>query len=236
MVIDGFTLFGSWPGLPYDHQVDELVNGLDRFKLDRACALSTQGIFFDAMVGNQTTWEICQQNPRLIPIGVADPRLGGEQQVEYCVGKGFKLMAVFPRAQGWPLSSLAAQTVLRRIADANLPLLVDAEHNGDPTAVYEATRDLNMPLILLDVSLSNITEAIAVLRARPNTYLATRLLCGGDTIEYLVGEVGAERLIFASRFPISCFSSAYLTARFASIDDASQRALMGDNIAHLIGI
>ena len=53
MLIDGFTLFGSWPGLPYDHPVEELVAGLGRFKLDRACTLSSQGIFFDAAAGNE---------------------------------------------------------------------------------------------------------------------------------------------------------------------------------------
>ena len=236
MFIDGFTLFGSWPGMPYDHQVEELVSGLERFKIERACMLSSKGIFFDAAAGNVTTWEVSQQNSRLIPIGVVDPRIDGQGQVEYCKTKGFRLLSLYPVSQEWSMSGASARNVLQRIDAAKMPVLIEAGRDGDPSLVLEATRDLTMPVILLDVSLRTVSEALAVLRARPQTYLATRLLCGGDTIEYLAQEIGADRLIFTSRFPISCFSSAFLTAKFAAISEADQRAIMGDNMARLLGL
>lgn len=236
MVIDGFTLFGSWPGLPYDHQVEELVSGIERFRLDRACTLSSKGIFFDATAGNETTWQVCEQHANLIPIGVADPRIDGEGQVAYCQEHQFPLMALFPVTQEWSLHSLPARSVLARIAEAKLPVLIEAEHNGDASAILEVTQGLDMPIILLDVSLRTLTESVAVLKARPNTYLSSRLLCGGDTIEYLAQTVGSDRIIFSSRFPISCFSSAYLTAKFASITEDDQRAIMGGTLAKVLGI
>lgn len=236
MFIDGFTLFGSWPGMPYDHQVEELVSGLERFKLERACTLSSKGIFFDAAAGNATTWEVCQQNPRLVPIGVVDPRIDGLAQVDFCKETGFRILSLYPVSQEWALSGASARNVLKRIDEARMPVLIEAGRDGDPSLVLEATRDLTMPIILLDVSLRTVSEAMAVLRARPQTYLATRLLCGGDTIEYLSQEIGADRLIFTSRFPISCFSSAFLTAKFANINEVDQRAIMGDNMARLLGL
>lgn len=236
MVIDGFTLFGSWPGLPYDHQVEELVAGLAKFKLDRACTLSSKGIFFDAAAGNETTCAICQEHTNLSPIGVADPRIDGVKQVDFCQERNFPVMAMFPVAQGWSVQSIAAKAVIRRIAEANLPLLIEARREGDATQILEATAGYTMPVVLLDVSLPILTEAMAVLRERPQTYLSTRLLCGGDTIELLAQEIGADRLIFTSRYPINCFSSAFLTAKFASISDQDRRAIMGDNMARLLGI
>lgn len=236
MLIDGFTLFGSWPGLPYDHQVEELVSGLERHRIDRACALSSKGIFFDAAAGNASTWMTCQEFPSLIPIGVADPRIDGQAQVDFCKETGFRLISLFPAGQNWSLASIAARAVLKQIDDVQLPVLIEAGEDGAASGILAATGDLTMPLLLLDVSLRTITEALAVLRARPQTFLATRLLCGGDTIEYLVDEVGAQSLVFTSRFPISCFSSAFLTAKFANISEADQQAIMGGNMARLVGL
>jgi predicted TIM-barrel fold metal-dependent hydrolase len=236
MLIDGFTLFGSWPGLPFDHPVEHLIHGLAKYRLDRACVLSTTGIFLDAAAGNAATAAAAQQDARLIPIGVADPRLNGREQVDYCKAQGFNIMALFPHSQGWALRNLPALGVLERLHEQKLPVMIEAGRDGDASEIYRTLDGMTMPVILLDVSLPTLTEAIWLLRARPNTYLATRWLCGGDTIELLAKEVGAERLIFTSGFPISCFSSAFLTAKFAVISDTQRAQVMGDTIAGLLGV
>jgi predicted TIM-barrel fold metal-dependent hydrolase len=234
MIIDGFTVLGNWPGLASDSSVETLVSALGRFKLDKACTLSSKGIFFSAEAGNAETWASCQAEPRLVPIGVADPRMGGIAHVDYCAEQGFRLIALFPVSQGWSLQNIAAQAVLQRITEANLAVFIEAGREGDASAIYAATRTLDIPVVLLDVSLLTLTEAMAVVRDRQNTYLTTRLLCGGDTIELLVGALGANRLIFASRSPISCFSSAFLTAQFANISDGDRAAVMGGTLERLL--
>ena len=116
MLVDGFTVFGGWPGLPSDYPVDYLIAGLERYKVTHACTLSSKGIFLDASAGNQETWAACQQDKRLIPIGVADPRLDGVEQVEACHQQGFKLMALFPTAQDWSFSNLTVRAMLEQLA------------------------------------------------------------------------------------------------------------------------
>ncbi|MHB9024459.1 MAG: amidohydrolase family protein [Armatimonadota bacterium] len=234
MLIDGFTLFGSWPGLPYDHPIEHLLNGLDRHKLDRACTLATQGIYFDDAAGNETTWNACKGDARLVPIGVADPRDGGLDQVALCKERGFKLMALFPDAQGWSVSGIVARRLFRLLSEAGLPVLIQAGNDGDATAILEVTQGMDMPIILQDVSVRTLNEALTVAQLRPQTFLSTRLLCGGDTIEYLVQTLGHEALIFSSQFPISCFSSAFLTAQYATITDAARQAIMGGNMEKLL--
>ena len=235
MVIDGFTVIGSWPGLPDEHPVEELVEGLKRHKLDYACALSANSIFLDARGGNLATLTACRQDKRLIPIGVADPRVDGAQQVDACVENGFKLMALFPASQGWSFATILAKSTLQRLAAAQLAVLVEIAGEGEASEVLRVTGDLDFPLILLDVNLYTLAEAVSVMLVRPQAYLTTRLLCGGDTIEYLAQRVGADRLIFTSRFPVSCFSSAFLTAKFASLGDNERNAIMGGNMAALLG-
>ena len=234
MLIDGFTLFGSWPGLPYEHSVEELVSGLDRFKIERACTLSSQGIFFHADDGNRTTEAVCRQNDRLVPIGTADPRMGACEQIEFCRQHGFRLMALFPDTQEWSLHNVNVTSILQCMAEAGMAVLIEAKYDGDASVILDRLGDLPLPVMLHEVSLRTLSEAMAVLRTRPNTFLGTRLLCGADTIELLCQEIGADRLIFTSRYPISCFSSAFLTAKFAGIDDAERLAMMGGNLARLL--
>ncbi|HOF87815.1 MAG TPA: amidohydrolase family protein [Armatimonadota bacterium] len=236
MLIDGFTVFGTWPGLQKSHPVDELITGLQKHKLGRACTLPSTGIFLDAASGNAATLAACAQDARLIPIGTADPRVGGVGQVNQCQDQGFTLIALFPQSQGWAIESLPAQTLLRRIAELEMPLLIEAGGTGDASRIYHAVADLTMPLLLLDVSLPTLTEAIAVMQARPNTFLTTRLLTGGDTIERLAAEVGADRLVFASRFPMSSYSSAFLTAQYAALKDDERQAVMGNNLMTLLKV
>ena len=236
MVIDGFTIFGSWPGQPADHPIQELVEGLERYKLDRACTLSANSIYLDAGLGNDATWEACQADQRLVPIGTADPRIGGVEQVAMCRERGVKLLALFPDSQGWSLESITAKAVLAAAVEAQMVVGIEAGRSGDPSRILAGMDNNGNPVVLLDVSLPVLSEAIAVLNARPNTYLTTRLLTGGDTIEYLCQTVGADSLLFASRYPVSCFSSAFLTAKFATINDADRNAIMGGNMARLLGI
>jgi len=236
MVIDGFTIFGSWPGQPADHPVQELIEGLERYKLDRACTLSANSIYLDAQSGNDATWEACQADKRLVPIGTADPRIDGEKQVELCRERGIKLLALFPNSQGWPLGSITAKLMLARAVEAGMVVAIESARSGDPTRILASMEHNATPVVLLDVSLPVLSEAIAVINARANTYLTTRLLTGGDTIEYLCQTVGADSLLFASRYPVSCFSSAFLTAKFATINDADRNAIMGGNMARLLGI
>lgn len=234
MVIDAFTVFGSWPGQPDEHPVEQVVSGIERYKLDRACSISTNSIFLDSTGGNIETLAATSQDPRLAPIGAADPRMGGEAHVEYCCAQGMKLLALFPIAQHWAFDTILARALLHRIAQTKLTLMVEVGGAGHPTQVLRALEDITLPVVLLDVSLYTLAEVVSVLRARPNTYLATRLLCGGDTVEYLVDAVGADRLIFASRFPVSCFSSAFLTAKFATLSESDRALVMGDNMAKLL--
>jgi uncharacterized protein len=236
MVIDGFTVFGSWPGLSHDYSVAEVIDGLTRHKVDRACTLSSRGIFFDATEGNRSTLEACKQDARLIPIGVADPRAQGEQQVVACAEAGIRMMAMFPASQGWALESLSTLRVLEHLAAVRLPVMIEAGHRGNATAIMQVTEGLDLPVILLAAEPTTLAETIAVLQARANTYVSTRLLCGGDTIQYLAQAVGVDRLIFSSRFPVSCFSSAFLTAKFADITDADRTAILGGNLQRLLAV
>jgi predicted TIM-barrel fold metal-dependent hydrolase len=234
MIIDGFTLYGSWPGYNEYHPITKIIEAVDKFKIDYACAISSQGIFVDALTGNTNTINDCATDSRLIPIGTADPRCNGLENVDFCIQNKMKLMALFPNTQGWIPTTLSARNLIEKISNAGLTMIIESPAEGNPTAIYTSLIGLDFPVILLDVSLRNLTEAISVIERRPNTYLASRLLAGGDTIEMLSSRIGSDKILYNSRFPLSCFSSSFLTAKYATITETDRNLIMGANMAKFL--
>jgi predicted TIM-barrel fold metal-dependent hydrolase len=234
MIIDGFTLYGSWPGYNEYHPISKIIEAVEKFKLDYACALSSQGIFVDALTGNTNTINDCKTDPRLIPIGTADPRNNGIENIEFCQQNKIRLMALFPNTQGWQPTTLSARSLIEKISSAGMTLMIESSMEGNASAIYTSLIGLDIPVILLDVSLRNLKEAVAVIERRPNTYLASRLLAGGDTIEMLSKTIGSDKVIYNSRFPLSCFSSSFLTAKYATISESDRNLIMGTNMANFL--
>ncbi len=234
MIIDSFTLYGSWPGYNEYHPISKIIEAVDKFKIDYACAISSQGIFVDAMTGNANTINDCMSDSRLIPIGTADPRYSGLENVDFCQKNNVKLMALFPYTQKWLPTTLSARNLLEKISSAGMTLIIESPADGNATSIYTSLIGFDLPVILLDVSLLNLTEAISVIERRPNTYIASRMLAGGDTIEMLTKNLGSDKIIFNSRFPLSCFSSSFLTAKYATITESDRNAIMGGNMANFL--
>ncbi len=234
MIIDGFTLYGSWPGYNEYHPISKIIEAVDKFKIDFACAISSQGIFVDALTGNKNTLNDCSTDKRLIPIGTADPRYSGIENVDFCQQYNIKLMALFPNTQSWLPTTLSARNLIEKISSSGMTMIIESKEEGNASSIYTSLIGLDMPVILLDVNLRNLTEAISVIERRPNTYLASRLLAGGDTIEMLSKTIGSDKLIYNSRFPLSCFSSSFLTAKYAIISESDRNAVMGENMSKFI--
>ena len=69
----------------------------------------------------------------------------------------------------------------------------------------------------------------------PNLMLdLSHMIFAGD-MEELVGQFGAERLLFASRFPAMYIGGQQLQLRFSQISDADKALIAGGNLRRMIG-
>ena len=237
MVVDAFTVISGWPMLSTELSADEFVNSLTKNKVDKACVISSKGIFFDAHSGNETTISICNDfSERLLPIGTIDPRVFIDGELAYCVNNNIKMFALFPETQNWDINSLIGRKLFTEVLKNNLPVMIESSRNSTVTDIYDAVKNASSPIILNEVSLYNLSEAVLLLEQNENIYLSTRLLSGADTIEMLVERFGAKRLMFSSRMPVSSFSAAFLATRYARISQSDLTAILGNNIAEILKI
>jgi|GEM_PF-3546798 len=238
MVIDALNIINGWPTLLSELDEKNIVEAMAKFKIDKAGVLSSKCIFFDAHTGNEMAVKACGSFPdKLLALGLIDPRVSIAEEIAYCVENGIKALTLYPETQGWSLDSLLAKKLFSELNNAfNMPLMIEAKSCGNIKYLYDLLSDFSAPVILVDVSLKNLSEALELVENAPNIHLTTRTLCGADTIEMLSKRIGADRLIFSSSYPVNSFSAAFLATRYAKIPQGDLNAILGDNIAKIFGV
>jgi uncharacterized protein len=71
--------------------------------------------------------------------------------------------------------------------------------------------------------------------AAPGLHLETTSLLAAGALEAAVRAAGATRLLFGSGAPLRALSSALMTVQLADLSDADRAAILGDNLARLLG-
>ena len=237
MLIDALTIMNGWPMLLSELNEKDIVESMAKFKVDKACLLSSKSIFFDAHSGNETVVEACKKySDKLLPIGFIDPRVSITEEIDYCVNNSMKIFMIYPETQNWRIDSLLGKELFSKLKDMSFPLMIEASKNENIKELTEVAGDFSSPVILVDVSLKNLSEVLELAKTNSNIYLTTRTLCGADTIEMLCKQLGADRLIFSSSFPVSSFSASFLATRYAKINQNDLNAILGDNIANILRV
>jgi len=233
---DVFTVFGFWTSRPVDVSLEALCAILDKQAVARAATLATVGIFVDSRRGNDLTWQAAQDDARLVPIGVVDPR-GGTRCIEELAERaeqGFQIFALFPETQGWSLDHACLAEALRLAAKAGAVVMVEAGQQGAPTLVGRLAERSDARVILSRVGYHNLGETLMVMKSSARIFVETHMLASTDALEMAVDEVGSDRLLFGSCAPLRYFSSAYLRVRFADVAEAERAAVLGGNFARLL--
>jgi len=233
---DANTLFGFWTSRQADLSLSVLREVLDRHNITFACTMSTVGIFYDFVQGNREVLEASAADSRLLPVGTVDPRrcLGGADEVAGARERGLRMFSLFPETQGWQPQIPQFRELAEQVAEERLPLMIECGAAGTATQVLHALDDLDLPVILSGVRHSNLAEVIAVMRRREKTYLETHALASTGSLEAVAEQVGADRLLFGSRSPLCCFSSAYLRLKYAGLEPDEIAAATGGNLAALL--
>ena len=233
------TLFGPWPAARPDTSLAALLSLMEQHDVRRALTASTTGIFHDHERGNRETLAACRQHPQLLPMATLNPQASPrpERAVERLAGQGFRVLRLYNRLQEWPLRYAPLRRILPAAAGAGLPVIVDCEQPGQPTALLEAMppagRFPALRVVMQGVRYFNFAEALAVMREDERLFLSLKNLIMPDSIEVAVEEAGAARLILATQAPADYLFPSLLRLEKARISGDAREAIRWQNAQRL---
>lgn len=225
IALDCDVLVGVWP--PYadiDFGPDAVVHQLEQHGISAGLVGSARGAWFDDAAGNAELRRDCESRGRLSPTVTVNLRnaLDAEQILDDAPGRS-TVVRLFGALQGVPAVSPGYRHVVGLAAARGMTLLTD----GDVREIWPVFADSGARVVFLDVHAYHVADFVLLARDHPGLIASTRLLNAPDSIERVVGEVGAGHLAYGSGTPLSATQSSALRLRLARITERERAIVAG---------
>jgi hypothetical protein len=224
------TLCGTWPArAELDFRPAAVRAKLTAAGIETGLVCSGRGAWFDDVDGNTET---LAAGPGFVPVATVNLRhaLRAEAELDRMVAAGVRAVRLFGPLQGCePVFPGYRHVVEAVLARGLLPLV-----EGDVRSCWPAFADRGARVVFLDVHAYHLADFVLLARREPGFVASTRLLNAPDSIETVVGEVGAAHLAFGSRTPLHDTSPAVLRMRHARLSDADWAAVTGGTLHDLL--
>ncbi|WP_163506391.1 hypothetical protein [Fodinicola acaciae] len=227
--IDCDVLCGSWPPrAELDFSWPAVRARLDAAGIENALACSGRGAWFDDADGNAETLAL----DNAIPVGTVNLRnaLRATAVLDDLQAAGVRAVRIFGPLQGCEPHFPGYRHVVDGILGRGMVPLVE----GDLRHCWQPFADRGARVVFLDVHAYHLADFILLARREPGFVASTRLLNAPDSIETVVGEVGASHLAFGSRTPLHDTSPSVLRMRHARLSDVDWTAVTGGTIRSLL--
>jgi predicted TIM-barrel fold metal-dependent hydrolase len=260
-IIDINTIFGAFPSQRAESTAEALVDVLGKHGVAQALSLSTWGVYYHDMAGNQETMRACKQfSSHLIPVGTVNPMTFWESDelLKQLVQTSFSVVRFFPGEQGWPIDfepfsrlvkfmSEIGKSLLERgltlprptrgwrlWKDSGVPIMVSIDKPGDATQLFRIVDDYPAPVVMVGVDSRTLVEALTVMKRCEQLMLETHRLTVPDGLGRIRDAVGADRIVYGSGGPSSSVRAALEYVRKSSLNDAEQAAVLGGNVSSIL--
>lgn len=248
-IFDCNALFGFWPKRKLAADIDSVRELARDHGITGMMLASIRGIFDDFELGNEETYEICRNEPNLIPVMTLNPcrYLGVEAEIGKWRERGLRIFRFFPDFQNWPYSYAPFQRILRHLASQNtaesqsliiLPARVGGhgKHGviseiGLIAGVYPKLR-----FLITGAYYGNLAEAIVAAQDHPNLMLETHLVNSPEGIRVLVEHVGADRVVFGTEMPLNYPGAALGAVTGADLTEECRTAILAGNARRILEV
>ena len=247
--IDINARFGPRARPDFDAPLATLREQAARHGVTHSLAFDLGALHADPIGGNNRALEIAADPANhlsavaVIPANRLDLTTGSGLDVRDLVRRGAKAVRLGLGSREWHtgtpeigLRSAATRTVLEQVARAGVPLMIPVVGWGDATTAGEVTKDLGIPVVLVDIHYIAIIDNIEALRRFPHLSIDISRLATFRAIEDLVREIGHERVFLGSENPDRCLASPVNAVLAAEIPDDAKRAILRDNAVRLFGL
>jgi len=232
IALDCDVVVGAWPPrADLDLSPEAVAARLDRAGITGALVCSGRGAWFDDAGGNDETLAACKPHGWL-PAGTIDLRnaLRAEPELDRLVAAGVRAVRLFGPVQGCEPGFPGYSHVVAAASARGMVLLVE----GDLRVLWRDLAGRGATVVFLDAHAYHVADFVLAARVEPGFVASTRLLNALDSIERVAGEVGAARLVFGSRTPLSDTSPATLRMRHARLSDPDWAAVTGGSLRSLL--
>jgi predicted TIM-barrel fold metal-dependent hydrolase len=233
-VIDTTVLVGGGPTLvpPAAYGFEQTVSELAAHGVFSALVASRTAASYRMDVGNNAALSLggTHTGVRVSPVASLNPveYFDWPSELERVLAHGAVALRFFPDVQRWSVSSEAFRAMARAVR-GRCPLLIPVTRFGDAREIGQATSDLNAPVVLIGGHYTQLGDCLAALKRWPHLLLETSCLAHFRAVETVVGEVGAERVLFGSGAPVRPIQAALNQVLTADIDAADRAAILGGN-------
>ena len=230
--LDCDVLCGTWPPrAELDFGWPAVRARLDAAGIGDALVCSGRGAWFDDVDGNTETLALPAETGA---VAVATINLRNALRTDMVLYRmeaaGVRAVRLFGPLQGCEPHFPGYRHAVGEILDRGMVPLVE----GDVRQCWQAFAGRGARVVFLDVHAYHVADFILLASTEPGFVASTRLLNAPDSIETVVGEVGASHLAFGSRTPLHDTSPSVLRMRHARLDDQDWAAVTGGTMRSLL--
>lgn len=245
MIVDGLTFFGD-SHFGYRATTAALLAAMDDAGIDRAVVCPVKPRTYRLAGENERVADAVRHNRRrLVGFGRVDPLLGDEAtaDAEAALGElGLSGLFLHPWEETYRVSASLVDAVVEVARERGAPVLVASGYPwvSEALQVAELARRFHDVTFLmttggqLNVSGLGQTDAELALANNRNLLVQTSGVYREDFLEGVVSRFGAERLVFASSFPLMDVRLELLRARTLHIGEDESAKVLGGNLAALL--
>jgi predicted TIM-barrel fold metal-dependent hydrolase len=242
LVIDAHCHMGLGKFAILPHDPAEMISLADKVGVDVLCVSHMASIGPDCRYGNDLVAEGIRDFPdRFVGLAVANPRYPDDVEPELarCFGElGFKGIKIHATAHGeYPPDGSGYDPVWRYSERFKSPVLIDVP-NGGYEKLDNVCKKFPQARIMLahsGGSYEMADKSIKLAKEHPNVYLEiTYTPRPYGMIEYLVEQIGAERVLYGSDWAFRDPRSQIGWAGYARISLPDKEKILGGNMSRLL--
>jgi len=212
---------------------DELATRLAGAGIGGGAVASLRALLFDATSGNDEA-RVAAAAHAWLPVASIDLRdaLGAEREIERAAEDGVRFVRFASTREGVAGSAPRIRLLARAAVERRLTLLVE----GSMPEVAGAFMGLGASAVFLDLHFYDLGEFVLLGREESGFHASTRLMGGPDAWETVVGELGAERLVFGTRAGWFEEESVLYRLGTARMNAADRQMVTAGNLERLGGL
>jgi predicted TIM-barrel fold metal-dependent hydrolase len=200
---------------------------------------------YDPGYGNRSLLEEIAGEDRLFPCWVLLPHHAGEmppgpEVVAEMQARGVRAAKMFPRRHHYRFDEAVCGALFAALEAAEMPLLLDVGLYGeDQQVTYEevdrcCTAHPGLPVVLQKARWESTRDVVALMQRHANTYIEFSSFQIHYGPEFMIEQVGADRLLLGTEWPFKSPGAARAFVDYAELTDAQRTQFAGGNLARLL--